>query len=604
MTDENRTQWAPPGPGTWVCDRSHTTPGPTMLYRRVVSTHTEPTYRQGMKDYGAAIGSLDMRFVNGHLYRRIVPLIAPDRDNGKVPPAALLWLVTRLHPEFRRREKRAAQVLADKPFLDEVQDWTQRERYEWIDRNRALQAVEPAELDDARLADHLRTLDRSLVAGWIRHHELHRADIGPIGDLLAHAIDWGLDAADVMSLLKGSSPATTSAAAHGAAIADALRSAGVDPGTVNSIDEILAVPAASEALDAYLDLFGWRLVSDYDIEGLTLNELPATAVAIVRAAARAGEGADGFVDPTADTAGDTTSGDTAGHTAGGGAAGDTAAVALEAELRSRSGDPALFDELLASARKAYGVRDDNGPLTWAWPAGLTRRAFLEAGRRLAATDRLRQADHVFELDIHEVAAVLEGATSPSAEEILDRAAARARERALVAPEVLGPPLAEPDLSPLPPSIRRMMGIIVTAVSLLDPEPIDAGAIDPGPDRETGQAAGPSRELSGLGIGTAPYRGVARVVDDASTALDALEPGDVLVTAWTAPSFNAVLSIAGGVVVQEGGLLCHAAVMARELGIPAVVGCADAMTEIADGDLVAIDPQGGRVTVLERGPSAP
>jgi pyruvate,water dikinase len=79
----------------------------------------------------------------------------------------------------------------------------------------------------------------------------------------------------------------------------------------------------------------------------------------------------------------------------------------------------------------------------------------------------------------------------------------------------------------------------------------------------------------------------------------MEPGDVLVAPWTAPSFNAVLSIAGGVVVQEGGLLCHAAVMARELGIPAVVGCAGAMTAIHSGDRIEVDPGTGTVRVLQR-----
>jgi pyruvate,water dikinase len=52
-------------------------------------------------------------------------------------------------------------------------------------------------------------------------------------------------------------------------------------------------------------------------------------------------------------------------------------------------------------------------------------------------------------------------------------------------------------------------------------------------------------------------------------------------------------------VQEGGLLCHAAVMARELGIPSVIGCHEAMTAIADGDLVEVDPAAGRVRIVER-----
>ena len=73
----------------------------------------------------------------------------------------------------------------------------------------------------------------------------------------------------------------------------------------------------------------------------------------------------------------------------------------------------MFDELLDGARRAYGLRDDNGPLTAEWPMGLVRRAYLEAGRRLATSGRLQQASHVFELDAADLAAVLRGAAQPT-----------------------------------------------------------------------------------------------------------------------------------------------------------------------------------------------
>ena len=76
----------------------------------------------------------------------------------------------------------------------------------------------------------------------------------------------------------------------------------------------------------------------------------------------------------------------------------------------------------------------------------------------------------------------------------------------------------------------------------------------------------------------------------------VEPGDVLITPYTAPTYNAVLAVAGAVVTQEGGLLCHAAVIARELGLPAVIGATDAMG-IPDGAEVEVDPTAGRVSVL-------
>jgi pyruvate,water dikinase len=126
----------------------------------------------------------------------------------------------------------------------------------------------------------------------------------------------------------------------------------------------------------------------------------------------------------------------------------------------------------------------------------------------------------------------------------------------------------------------MMKIVTTAVELLEPE---AG-------RETGA-------LEGLGIGSESYTGTACVVDNAVDAIDRLQPGDVLVTPFTAPSFNAILPMAGALVVQEGGLLCHAAVMARELELSAIIGCVDALTSIRDGDQVEVDPVAGRVRLV-------
>lgn len=103
-------------------------------------------------------------------------------------------------------------------------------------------------------------------------------------------------------------------------------------------------------------------------------------------------------------------------------------------------------------------------------------------------------------------------------------------------------------------------------------------------------------LTGMGIGTEPYTGTARVVHDAIEALAVMEPGDIVVAPYTAPTYNAVLSMAGAIVTEEGGLLCHAAVIARELGLPAVIGAADAMHAIPDGAMVTVDPVSGTVTV--------
>ena len=104
-------------------------------------------------------------------------------------------------------------------------------------------------------------------------------------------------------------------------------------------------------------------------------------------------------------------------------------------------------------------------------------------------------------------------------------------------------------------------------------------------------------LQGTGIGARPYQGRACIVADAVDALDKLQQGDVMIAAFTGPSFNSIVPVLGALVVEEGGALCHAAVVAREFDLPAVVGVAGATTLITDGSMVEVDPLTGMVSVL-------
>ncbi len=537
-----------PGPGTWVRDVSHCAPSATRVFQRIASTTMTSAYRGVFAQWGAPLDTMEVRFLHGKQYWRLVPLVGAERT-GPPPPRVALWLATRLHPAFRRRERLARKTLAERPYLDVVTNWLGGEREVWIDRNLALQAIDPAALDDSGLARHIEVLDDHLVAGSTRHHQLHGSDLGPIGDLLAHGQAWGLGPVALMDLLRGASPVTREGRTYGRRIVRALAAAGIDPATASTLDDVRSVPEAAAALDEYLDLFGWRVVTTYDLDGSTIGELPGATCALIRACAtELAEAAE--ADPSA--------------------------------LRSRvpAAERDRFDQLLTDARRAYGMRDDNGPLTVEWPMGLLRRAFLEAGRRLTAAGGIADPGHVFELDTPEVAAALRGEPAPDAAEVAHRADERVRQAAAEPPSVLGPPNPPPDTALFPAGIRRVMNIIIAATSNLEADP---------------EAA---TDLRGLGIGSGAYRGVARVAIDPDEVLEAMDPGDVLVARFTAPTYNAVLSIAGAIVVQEGGLLCHAAVMARELGLPAVIGCRRAMDVIGDGDVVEVDPEAGEVRIVK------
>jgi len=102
-------------------------------------------------------------------------------------------------------------------------------------------------------------------------------------------------------------------------------------------------------------------------------------------------------------------------------------------------------------------------------------------------------------------------------------------------------------------------------------------------------------LHGLGVSSGSYEGTARVIASAGE-LSRIQVGDVLVAPTTGPAFNLVLPRLGALVTDRGGLLSHAAIVAREFGIPAVVGCSDASEVVPDGARVRVDGAAGTVTV--------
>ena len=87
---------------------------------------------------------------------------------------------------------------------------------------------------------------------------------------------------------------------------------------------------------------------------------------------------------------------------------------------------------------------------------------------------------------------------------------------------------------------------------------------------------------GQKIGTGPVRIVQSVAE-----MDRVQPGDVLVTDMTDPNWEPVMKRASAIVTNRGGRTCHAAIIARELGIPAVVGCGDATDKVQEGQLVTV-----------------
>jgi pyruvate,water dikinase len=103
-------------------------------------------------------------------------------------------------------------------------------------------------------------------------------------------------------------------------------------------------------------------------------------------------------------------------------------------------------------------------------------------------------------------------------------------------------------------------------------------------------------LRGISASPGVCEGVARVILD-PREFSRLAQGDVLVAQSTSEAFNVLLPLLGAIVTDAGGLLSHAAIVAREYGIPAVVGTREATALIPDGARVRVDGDKGEVSIL-------
>ncbi len=104
---------------------------------------------------------------------------------------------------------------------------------------------------------------------------------------------------------------------------------------------------------------------------------------------------------------------------------------------------------------------------------------------------------------------------------------------------------------------------------------------------------------GRAIGQKIGAGVVRVVSDASE-MNRVQPGDVLVTDMTDPNWEPVMKRAAAIVTNRGGRTCHAAIIARELGIPAIVGCGNATDVLHEGESVTVSCAEGDTGYVYRG----
>ncbi|MFE3456577.1 rifamycin-inactivating phosphotransferase [Nocardiopsis aegyptia] len=303
-------------------------------------------------------------------------------------------------------------------------------------------------------------------------------------------------------------------------------------------------PQARAALRGYLDTYGMRCVGEIDITRTRWSERPAALVPALLANVRnfaPGEGGRRF------------------------ARGLEEARRKEADVLARlralpdGEDRAARTKGMIDRVRAFAGYREYPKYGMVCRYFLYKRALLREADRLVRSGVLREAEDVFFLRFEELEEVVRTRE-------VDAGLVQRRREAFRSHEALAPPrLITSDGEILNGRYRR--------------EDAPPGA------------------LAGLPVSAGAVEGRARVVTEIAQA--DLEPGDILVTAYTDPSWTPLFVAVTGLVTEVGGLMTHGAVIAREYGLPAVVGVERATRRIPDGARIRVHGTDGYVEILDR-----
>ncbi|MDX6378968.1 MAG: rifampicin phosphotransferase [Gaiellaceae bacterium] len=527
----------------WDRDRTHFPSQVTTLEAEFVSEAVADGMAHALRQYGAPVGGVKVRAINGYVYQAMLP---PD-----VPPDAL--------EELARR--------ADEQILTAIGRLPDRWEEEWLPEIMghlvAMQALTPRRAALHTLLDHLEEHRARLERLWQIHFEIVLPAYLAVSEFeeLYRELFAG-EQFDAYRLLHGFQSKTFEvgrdlwrlsrialAAPDVAHVLEAEAAAGVIP----RLESIPAAHAFLTELRRHLAAYGHRTAT-WGLASPTFIEDPAPVITVIKDYIGRPDSADPGCELER-------------------LAREREVAVAEARERLRGYPAAVvqqFEAMLGAAQVGLVLTEDHGFYIDAWGVSLARELLSEIGGRLVADGTLDEADDVLMLTYDELRMV--------GLEPVDHRRLIADRRAALAPyaSVAPPPLVG-TLPPGPPPDGPMTRLAAKF----------AGA--PAASTEPGVVTG----TAGSG-GTAT--GVARVVRSLEDAAR-LKPGDVLVAETTAPSWTPLFAVACAVVTDTGGILSHCAVVAREYAIPAVVGTADGTVAIADGDLIEVDGDAGTVRVL-------
>jgi phosphohistidine swiveling domain-containing protein len=232
----------------------------------------------------------------------------------------------------------------------------------------------------------------------------------------------------------------------------------------------------------------------------------------------------------------------------------------------------FFEKLLRVAQKASVFSEEHNWYLDQQATAIGRHVFLEIGRRFAQNGVIDDRDDIFFLLPDEMRKAL-----IVMERINLRPYVKARKEEWESYCKLKPQLLYGDMAKLPPMAVRRASVISA------PPKVKAEL---------------NADLYGATTSPGVVEGIAHVILN-ERDLDQLQPGEILVTVATSVPWTPAFSIVGGVITDAGGSLSHAVIVAREYGIPAVIGTREATKKIKTGDRIRVDGDRNAVYILRK-----
>jgi pyruvate,water dikinase len=237
-------------------------------------------------------------------------------------------------------------------------------------------------------------------------------------------------------------------------------------------------------------------------------------------------------------------------------------------LEGQEGKP-IFELMLQVSQQYVPIQENHNFYIDQMNTVLTRRPFLEVGRRLAEAGTLTNRDDVFFLEYGDLAPALQEPVARDwAALVAKRRAEQERWSALVPPRELG--------TSLPPDVAE--------------NPLTATFFGTRPE-----ASKDPKVINGIAASAGTVTAPARIVHSLSEA-GKLQPGDVLVCEMTMPAWTPLFASVSAVVADSGGVLSHCAIVAREYRIPCVVGTHVGTQRLRDGQRITVDGAKGIVRI--------